>query len=871
MPQHLRVIPPFVRSCFLVLCAACALSAPLSAQDRPAGWDPEAVLQEEAFSRPPQTIADAVLAPRWLNVTLSDISATGEWFLNEVGDGPVQMDRFALPFHDLGGQFIDFRANRDRALTVRSNVGIQLVSATDGTVREVQVPSGARVTQATWAPDGSRIAFFAHTADATHLYVAELDGRARRVTPRPVLATGYTSFDWSHDGRTLATVLVPENRAPMPEPPARPRGPQVKVTEEGENMLRVYRSLLATPHDEDLVEWHNTGQVALIDAATGNTTEVGQPVMVRSLDVSPDGAHVLVERMVRPFSYVVPVRMFGSLQEIWDRRGEMLAQLREDPLDTGLEGGPRVGGPGFAAYGEGGGPRDVAWRTDGSGLVYLERAPRPEAEEDEEDETANGGRPDRLLLWRPPFGESDRTVLYEHEREMEWVRFGDNGTVIFVEEEPGDEVHHFAVYLDATDTQHTLARYEGDDVYSDPGAPVAADGRFATRGGGGWNVDGDVALSSDGRHVFYQGIAYHESPLDVGPRSFVDRVEIRTGERTRIYDAENDDVFEMPRAYRDLEGVEWVVTRESSTEVQQSYLRRGGVFAQLTRNTDYTPDLTTAPRQSFTVTRPDGFEFRVNVTLPHGYQDGQRLPAMFWFYPREYTEQDGYDETLQTHNKNAFPNFGTRSIQYLVRMGYAVVEPDAPIVGRQGRMNDNYQHDLRNNLFAVIEELDRRQIIDRARLGLGGHSYGAFGTVNAMVNTPFFKAGIAGHGNYNRTLTPLHFQGERRTLWEARDVYLSMSPMMYANNLTGALLLYHGLHDQNVGTDPIHSPKLFHALNGLDKEVAMYLYELEDHGPAARETLLDLWARWTAWLDKHLLMDTRPNVISQDDGAGAGS
>jgi len=653
----------------------------------------------------------------------------------------------------------------------------------------------------------------------------------------------------------------------------------VKHAEDGENMLRVFKSLLATPHDKDLVEWHNTGQVALVDALSGDVTEVGAPVMVRDLALSADGAHLLVERMVRPFSYVVPVRMFGSVQEIWNRNGDVLADVRSDPLDTGLEGGPRAGGPGFAAYGEGDGPRDIAWRTDGSGLVFLERAPRPAGEDDdtadpdqdEEEAEEGGGRPDRLHLWRPPFGEADRTVLYENDREMEWVRFGSDGGVIFVEEEDEeDRTHHFAVYLDDTAVKHTLARYDGEDLYADPGALVATGGRFASRGGGGWNVDGDVALGGGGSHAFYQGITWAENPLEVGPRSWVDRVEIRTGARTRIYESGNDDVFEMPRAYLDLEGVRYVVTRESSTMVPQSYLRRGEELVQLTENIDYTPDLTNAPRERFTVTRPDGFQFRVNVTLPAGYEEGTRLPAMFWFYPREYTEQDEYDETLYTHNRNAFPSFGTRSMEYLVRLGYAVVEPDAPIVGKDGRMNDNYEHDLRNNLAAVIDELDRRGIADRSRLGLGGHSYGAFGTVNAMVHTPFFKAGIAGDGNYNRTLTPLHFQSERRTLWEAKDVYLSMSPFMHANNLTGALLMYHGLHDQNVGTDPIHSPKLFHALDGLDKDVAMYLYPFEDHGPAARETLLDLWARWTAWLDKHLLTNTGRNVISDDDGSGEG-
>ena len=181
-----------------------------------------------------------------------------------------------------------------------------------------------------------------------------------------------------------------------------------------------------------------------------------------------------------------------------------------------------------------------------------------------------------------------------------------------------------------------------------------------------------------------------------------------------------------------------------------------------------------------------------------------------------------------------------------------MVEPDAPIVGKAGQMNNNYEHDLRNNLAAVIDELDRRELIDRQKLGIGGHSYGSFSTANAMVHTPFFKAGIAGDGNFNRTLTPLMFQSERRIFWDAKDVYTSMSPFFHANNMTGALLIYHGMMDQNVGTALDHAPRMFHALNGLGKEASMYLYPYEDHGPASRRTLLDLWARWTAWLDVHL-------------------
>src|SRR6185295_10790809 len=191
------------------------------------------------------------------------------------------------------------------------------------------------------------------------------------------------------------------------------------------------------------------------------------------------------------------------------------------------------------------------------------------------------------------------------------------------------------------------------------------------------------------------------------------------------------------------------------------------------------------------------YKFIVNLTLPADYKAGTRLPAMFWFYPYEYTDQGGYDRTQRTNNINQFPQAGPRTIEYLVTQGYAVANFDPPIVGVNGRMNDNYVNDLVANLSAVLDELDKEGYIDRSRVGIGGHSYGAFSTVNAMVNTPFFKAGIAGDGAYNRTLTPLGFQTEQRDLWTAPNVYLSMSPFLAANNLTGALMMYHGMHDQN--------------------------------------------------------------------------
>lgn len=847
-----------------------ALLVPLGLPAQTRTWNAEETLATKEWATPPGAIADAVMAPRWLNVSLTDRSADGRWFLNEVGDGPVTMERFSKPFDELGGVFIDFRANRARSLTVRSSVAIEAISAADGRRVTVQVPAGARVSNATWSPDGAQIAFFAHTDDATHIWVADAaTGRARQLTRGPVLATAVTTFQWTAGSSKIATVLPPDGRSARPLPPAVPTGPQVKATEEGENLLRNYFSLMATPHDERLLEWHVTGQLALVNVANRSVEKVGAPAMIWGFDFAPDGEHVRVTKLEKPFSYVVPVGNFGRSQEIWDRRGQKLADLDKTPLNTGLRGNV-PDAPGVGGSAQDTGKRQVAWRKDGNGLTFLEQEPARDTTGQAATPTEGQGqaqasrRKDRVMQWTAPFDSASLKVLYEQDTRMTAHRYSPDHGWLFLSERQGQNSHEFAVQLTEPDKKYTLARWRNDDFYANPGSLVPTGGSVSGGGGGfgggGGAGGGTVQLSADGGSVFFYGTAYDKDPVANGPRSFLDKVAIATGEKTRVYESSNEGVWERVTSILDIDAGTFIVSRESPTQPAQAYLRAGGQLgAQLTQNRDYNPDLTSAPRERFVVERPDGFRFMVNVLLPPGHQGG-RLPAMFWFYPREYESQERYDETQRTFNKNAFPNFGARSIQYMARLGYAVVEPDAPIVGKAGQMNNNYEHDLRNNLAAVIDELDRREIIDRQRLGLGGHSYGAFSTVNAMVHTPFFKAGIAGDGNYNRTLTPLAFQSERRILWDAKDVYLGMSPFLYANNLTGALLLYHGLHDQNVGTDPVHSPRLFQALNGLNKKAAMYLYPFEDHGPATRETLLDLWARWAAWLEVHLKSGERATV-----------
>lgn len=793
-------------------------------------------LTQEAFLSPPTPIAEAVRAPRHENVQLRNLDPSGRRFLKTLRDGLPSLADFARPHYNLGGLQIDPAASRARSMTTRPATGFEIIRWEDGRSVHVNVPRRARVSSPSWSPDGTRLAFYVHSEDATHIHVADVEtGRAHQVTRSPVLATLVTSIQWTADGR-IVTVLVPDDRGEEPVPPAVPSEPGVRLTSEGENKLRTYASLLESPHDIALLEHFTTGQLTVVDPESRQARKVGEPARIQSVSPSPSGEHFLVTTIQEPFSYIVPVNNFGTARELWDASGTVLHTLHERPLNEGVRDERRDDDD------DDDDRRLIAWRPNGDGLSFLQREPERESDDDEEED--RGARKDRVMQWKPPFDSTSLHVVYESERKINSVRYADDARVLFLTERSSGRVHLYAIDLDEPEERYTIVRHRVRDFFEDPGTMMT------TRNELGRSV---IRTSSDGSAVYLSGTQYSEDPLEEAPRPFVDRFEIRTGETERVFESDTES-FEQVLAVLDDDLERLIISRESATQVPNSYLldRQSGETRQLTQNRDHTPDITAARREVFEVTRVDGIKFRVQITLPSDDREGTRLPALFWFYPREYADQEAYDRSNRTYNKNRFPSLGPRSMEILIREGYAVVQPDAPIIGPNGQMNDNYVPDLRNNLAAVIDELDRRGYIDRDRLGLGGHSYGAFSTVNAMVHTPFFKAGIAGNGNYNRTLTPIGFQRERREFWEARERYIEMSPFMWAERLNGALLMYHGTEDQNVGTHPINSERLFHALNGLGKTAALYMYPYEDHGPATEETLLDLWARWVAWLDRYV-------------------
>ena len=522
------------------------------------------------------------------------------------------------------------------------------------------------------------------------------------------------------------------------------------------------------------------------------------------------------------------------------------------------------------------GRRDLTWRPDGNGMSFLQLEPA-RAKDDKET------RKDRVMQWLPPFGKDDAKVVFESPNRITAVQYSDDCQWLFVTQTVSNQRQVTALDMKDGKKPYVISGVgapmgvepapmpkdkslpdpaDGDDDPDDEqqpkkgggpggfGAAAAAGGLMTRAVGTGVNV---VRISSTG-DVYMSGTA-------TGAKPYIDAIDIKTGKKTRIFEGKYDGTETIAAVDgNDIKKV--FTTREKADVPPDSFVTdlATGTVTKLTNNVDPAPWARKLKTERFQVTRVDGFKFWVRVTLPPNAPP--KLPALFWIYPREYTDQAQYNAQAGrapgtggpagAGGAGRFTTPGARAMSIVTLAGYALVEPDVPIVGPAGRMNDNYIPDLRNSLWAAIDECDKRGIIDRDRLACGGHSYGAFSTANAMAHTPFFKAGIAGDGCYNRTLTAMSFQSERRHIWDAREMYLEMSPLLWANRMNGALLMYHGMEDANVGTNPINAEMLYLALDGLGKDAALYMYPYEGHGPIAKETTLDLWARWVGWLDVYV-------------------
>jgi dipeptidyl aminopeptidase/acylaminoacyl peptidase len=889
-----------VRRVFAAVAAAALFAAPAAAQNN--AQSDHDLLSTETYVRPPAVVDRIIMAPR-TDITFSMPSPDRKWFLKSPGLDRGDVAQFGKPHLYLGGVQVDARANRARSLTTSTHLGLVLVDAKTNATKTIETPKGASISAQQWSPTGTQVAYIANFDDASHVFVADVaTGKSVQVTKTPLMATIMTTFEWTADGKSIAAVVVPDGRGPAPVFGNKgiADGPEVRLTESRVIPQVIHPSLLEDPFEKAELRYYTTGQLVLIDVKTKTAKKIGAPGMIRAADASPDGQYFRVTKMTEPFSYLVPVTSFSSVQELWDASGKVVATLNKQPLREGEAAGdadvPAGGGRGAAQQpATDTGKRNINWNPIGNGLVYYESVFAPAGNGGNGGANAaaaggggRGGRGGRggapapgapgrgtaparpaptsvkYMSWVAPYGPGDTKLLYEGSGQLTGISYSYDGKTMFA----SDSGAVIAVRTADPARRYNLGRgvtvpaggggRGGGGAFGAAGADTsAAGGALATkRGPNGVPV---VIVGSDNKTVYLSGTRNPGANWNSqAPRPWVDKLDFESGKRDRVFDSPANAYDEFVTALDDDYSV-YVYTHESPSVIQDAWLRdaKAGTSTQLTHAKDVAPEVSGAIHKRIQVTRQrDGIKFWVDLTLPADWKPGTRLPGIIWFYPREYTSQSEYDRSRYTTNINKFPDTPAlrpaSSTRLWVTQGYAVIEPDCPIIGDAGKMNDNYTRDLRENLDITINTLVDQGYVDRDRMGVGGHSYGAFSTVNALTLVPYFKAGIAGDGMYNRSLTPFGFQSERRSFFEAQQTYLDMSPFYRADKISGPLLMYHSLEDQNVGTAPISSLRMFHALQGLGKPAALFLYPYEDHSVATYQTDLDQWARWFAWFDMYV-------------------
>jgi dipeptidyl aminopeptidase/acylaminoacyl peptidase len=774
-------------------------------------------LAQETYKQPPKQILEVLDAPATPYLSVSP--ARDHALLIEPLRYPPIAD-VAQPMLRLAGLRIN-PANNGPRLPL-SYTALTLKRIADGAETKIVLPPGARIGSPEWSPDGRHLAFTNSTPGAVELWVAETaTGKARRLDGLNVNAAYGDPLAWMPGSQQLLARLVPAGRGKPPARPGTPPGPTIQETSGKPAPVRTYQDLLTSPHDEDLFDYYTTSQLTLVDVANGRITPVGRPAIFQSSTPAPDGRHLLVVRVHRPYSYLDPVFAFPKDVEVWDRSGKTVYQLASLPLadSVPIEGVPT-------------GPRYYHWQpTAPATLVWAE--------------ALDGGDPrkkvehrDVLRMLSAPFAGSPLD-LTRTEHRFAGIAWTEKDPLAFVDDYDRDRrwVRTMAVSPEnPSQPARVLWSLNARDRYRHPGSPVQRT-----------LANGHRAILQKGDSIFLFGTG--ASPE--GDRPFLDRFDLKTLKAERLFRSDNRS-FEAPVALLDEEGARFITRRETPAEPPNYYVRdRAGQARPLTSYPDPTPQLRAIRKQLVTYRRPDGVQLSFTLYLPPGYQEGTRLPTVIWAYPLEYNDPATAGQVSGSTQR--FTSILGASHLFYLLAGYAILDnASMPVVGDPETMNNTYVEQIVASAKAAIDKAVEMGVTDRDRVGVGGHSYGAFMTANLLAHSDLFRAGVARSGAYNRTLTPFGFQSERRTLWEAPDVYVGMSPFLHAHKIKEPLLLIHGEADDNAGTFPIQSERMYHAVRGNGGTVRLVTLPHESHGYAARESIEHTLYEMISWFDQHV-------------------
>jgi dipeptidyl aminopeptidase/acylaminoacyl peptidase len=769
---------------------------------------------QEPYKRPPQEVVDLVDAPPPPQAVASP---TGGAVLLAEPEAYPPIALLAEPVLRLAGVRIA-PATGCRQRTFRF-VGLQVQPTAGGAPLRVPLPEGARTGLPLFSPDGRRFAFARDLADGVELWVGETaTGVSRPVTGVRLNDVLGPPIAWTGAG-TLVARTIPAGRGPAPRAPAVPVGPILEETAGKASQMATFQDLLRTPHDAALFAHYARAQIAIVDAATLAATALGEPGVYADVDPSPDGRYLLAHRLKKPYSTRVPFYYFARATEVWDTAGRTLATVADLPVSDEV---PRQGVPT--------GPREIAWQPLAPAtLVWVEAL-------DGGDPTRKVPHRERVMTLAAPFAAAPAEVtrLAQRFAGLDWTaRRG----VALVTEYDRDRRWRTTSLLDlaAPAAAKVLFDLSVNDAYGDPGEPV-----METR------PTGERVTLQDGDAIYLVGEGASES----GDRPFLDRYSLTTGKKERLFRCA-EGRYERFLAFVGTSRRQALVRSESDTEPPNLYVVNLATpdRRKLTDYRDPSPLLARATKELVKYSRKDGVPLSGTLYLPPGYVPGTRLPALVWAYPLEYSDPATAGQVRgSTHTYSRV--VGASPLAFLTQ-GYAVLmDATMPVVGDPETMNDTYVEQISSAAEAAIDVLDAKGVADRRRMVVGGHSYGAFMTANLLAHTDLFAAGIARSGAYNRTLTPFGFQAERRSFWEAPELYLRVSPFTYANKINEPILLVHGEADNNSGTFPVQSERLYQALRGNGGTARYVVLPHESHGYRARESVLHTLAEMIEWADR---------------------
>ncbi|WP_338872077.1 prolyl oligopeptidase family serine peptidase [Spirosoma sp. SC4-14] len=795
----------------------------------------------QTYQTPPKVLADLVTMPPTPNVSMS---AKGDVMLLLEQAGAPGIAELAQPELKIAG----LRLNPANTGPSRTHyiTGLKLKGLTEKEPRAITgLPAEPLISFVQWSPDDSKIAFAVSTDTRIDLYVADVaTASAQKVGSVALNATLGMPYYWLSDSKGLIVKTVPAGRGPAPEMSRVPAGPTTQENVGGKRgQAPTYQDLLKNPSDEKQFAYYTTAQVVRL-GLDGSTTPIGQPGIILTAEPSPNGQFVMIETVHTPFSYLVPVYRFPLKTDIYTITGSLAKSLNDSPLQESVP---------YSRDGAPTGPRNFSWRADAPASIYYTVA------QDNGDPKVKAAIRDKVFLLDAPFTAQPKEI-YAAQFRFAGFDWGNESTAL-ASERWWQTRKTITKIVNPTNWQ-TSALFDRsyEDRYSNPGQPDTKHNQY-----------GREVLNLLPTGEIFMINAQGSSPE--GDRPFVSLLNLKTKQSKELWRSAAP-YFERPVAVLDATRQVILTTREAPEENPNYFVRNLKARiapVQVTFFPHPYPQLKGIQKQQLRYKRSDGVDLTATLYLPAGYKKEQgTLPTFLWAYPAEFKSKEAAGQVSGSpYQFNRISYWGAAAF---VTMGYAILDnASIPIVGEGDKEpNDTYVEQLVASAKAAIDEGVRLGVVDSSRVGVGGHSYGAFMTANLLTHSKLFKAGIARSGAYNRTLTPFGFQNEQRSYWQAPDVYNRMSPFMNADKMKTPLLLIHGEADNNTGTFPIQSERYYNALKGFGATTRLVFLPYESHHYDSKESLLHMLSEMNGWLDKYVKNPTETGKPNQASKVGGG-